>query len=768
MGHVFSMRSCSAFAFGTSLLAGIAGSSANAHDDDLRKILDRQPPVFGEIWSQGMPSTRGNETFDSLNMTLLSHIPLNNFAPLARNSGNDCWGYVSPSGREYAIMGVEGGYAFVEITDPVNPVIVDTIAGPSSLWHDVKVVGQYAYGVSEGGWGIQVMNLANIDNGNVNLVTNFTGGGYSTTHNIVTNEDTGSLWIVGANIGNGGLVHIDISNPANPSIDGGWTDMYVHDAQVATWNRPGPFQGREIAFLSSGFSGGWSQTGLRIADVTDPNNPITLATLFYPNAGYSHQLWLSEDQRFVYLNDELDEDYGLSPTTATRIFDVSDLSNPFFAGTFTSGKPAIDHNLYTKGDMIFQANYRSGLHVFDAIDPLNPVEIAYFDTFPGSNASSFNGAWSSYPYFPSGNIIISDIERGLFVVSLDATLPPIRTSLVTPIPVSVDPAGGETLAVKVFIRTDAVVQSVDLMVDSGDGFQPLPMTAGPDDAYTGTLPPVACGFDLRYYFQIQTADGFVETLPANAPSETFASIVASSTAIAFEDDMETNTGWTVSGSVTDGAWERGIPAGAGDRGDPPIDADGSGQCYLTDNVSGNSDVDNGTTVLTSPALDASGDGTALLTYSLWYSNAVGNVIDDSMTVEVSNNGGSTWTTVLFLEPDDLGTTGGWNEYQVNLTELFGTPSSDVRVRFAVSDLGEGSVVEAGVDAVRVEVLSCVDPAGCSPADLATPFGVLDILDVFAFLDAYGIQDSLADLTNDGTVDISDVFAFLEFYNNGCP
>jgi choice-of-anchor B domain-containing protein len=742
---------------------------ANAHDDDLRKILDQQPPVFGPIWTQGMSAERGG--FDSLNMTLLSQIPLNNFAPLVRNSGNDCWGYTSPSGREYAIMGVEGGFGFIEITDPTNPVVVDRISGPSSLWHDVKVVGEYAYGVSEGGSGIQVMDMSAIDSGNVTLVRNWTSGGYSTTHNIVTNEDTGSLWIVGGNIGNGGLVHVDISDPELPQFDGGWTEMYVHDGQVATSIRPGIFQGREIAFLSSGFSGGFSQTGLRIVDVTDPNNPINIATLFYPNPGYSHQLWLSEDQKYLYLNDELDEDNGVVPVTTTRIFDVSDLTSPFFVGTFTTGKPSIDHNLYTKGDLIFQANYRSGLRVFDAIDPVNPVEIAYFDTYPGSDAASFNGAWSSYPYFESGNIIVSDIERGLFVLRLDADLPPLRGSLVSELPSVVSPDGGEQVEIKVFVRSgEAAISSVNLMVDSGSGFVATPMTAEGDGSFSGEMPGAVCDEDLRYYFEIENSDGFVATMPENAPSESYSALVASEITVPFDDDMESNTGWSVSGSVSDGAWDRGNPVGGGDRGDPEFDADGSGQCWLTDNEDDNSDVDSGTTILTSPALDASGEGIATLSYALWYSNTVGNIIDDSMSVEVSNNNGSSWTQVLAIGPGDDNSAGGWVEYTVNLTELFTTPSSDVRIRFNVSDLGEGSVVEAGVDAVRVEVLACEDTGfvGCSAADLAAPFETLDIFDVFAYLDAFNAGDSSADFTSDGSLDIFDVFAFLDVFNAGCP
>lgn len=743
-------------------LVMLAGTSANAHDDDVRKILDKLPPVYGEIWTQGMSTPRGGG-FDSQGITLLSHIPLNNFSGLATGSGNDCWGYVSPSGREYAIMGVEGGYGFVEITDPVNPVIVDKIVGPASLWHDVKVVGQYAYGVSEAGSGIQVMDMSDIDNGNVTLVRNWTGGGYSTTHNLVTNMDSGSLWLSGSNIGNGGLINIDLSNPELPSLNGGWTEMYVHDAQIVDWET-GPYAGREIGFAAGGFSNGFSSTGLRIVDLTDPNNTQTLSTLFYPNAGYAHQVWLSSDRKFLYLNDELDEGASVSVTT-TRLINVEDLENPYLVKTYTTGSAAIDHNLYVNDNVVYQANYRSGLRVFDALDPANPVEVAYFDSFPGSDSPNYNGAWSNYPFFPSGNVIISDIDRGLFVVRVDAQLRPMALSQAGTAPSTVNPAGGDVLSANTVVRDGAVVSSVDLMLDTGSGFSPIAMSDNGDGSYSVALPAIACGSDVNYYFAASTSDGFSTTFPTDAPASSMSTGVISSLTEIFVDNFQTNTGWSVSGSVSDGAWERAVPAGGGGRGDPASDFDGSGRCYLTDNVEGNSDVDDGTTILTSPTLDASG-GNTTLTYALWYSNNVG-VIDDSMNVQISNNNGGSWTTIDTLGPDSQG--GGWTEYAFDLNSIFASPSSQVRVRFRVSDLGDGSVVEAGVDSVKLVELSCVDaPSGCNAADLAEPFGALNFFDISAFLAAFNAGDASADLNNDGEHNFFDVSSFLSIFNAGCP
>jgi choice-of-anchor B domain-containing protein len=391
----------------------VATVEGPAADEDIRKLISRDNAAL--VRRDGGGTERA---FESEGMILHKWYSLNDL-PTNSSAGNDCWGYVSPSGREYAIAGLARGYVFIEVTDPDNPVILGSVSGPNSTWHDVKVLGEYAYGVSEGGSGIQVMDLSDIDNGNITHVGNVSHSGHSSSHNIVVNEDSGYLYIVGGNTHNGGLVAVDTSNPADPTIIGAWDDMYVHDAQVVTYDS-GPFQGKEIAFCLSGFSNGWSQTGLRIVDVTNKNNMHTIATISWSGARYAHQGWLSEDRQYFYLGDELDEGDTVSQTT-TRVFDVSDITDPQFEGIFSNGLPAIDHNMYTHNGMIFQSNYRAGLRVFDATDPINPTEIAYFDTYPDSNGVGYDGTWSNYPFLPSGTILISDIDRGFFIVSLESS-----------------------------------------------------------------------------------------------------------------------------------------------------------------------------------------------------------------------------------------------------------------------------------------------------------------------------------------------------------
>ncbi len=397
-------------------LIALIGSSSAALGQETAQAReeDRQAPVKAEA-GDGEDAALDLDQFPRNNIEPLAWLPLDRFEG-DHSAGNDCWGYVSPSGREYAIMGLEKGFGFVEVTDPMNPVILEVIEGPASTWHDVKVIGDFAYGVSEGGAGIQVMDMTRIDDGIVTLIQNAEINGHSTTHNIVSNTDSGYLYLVGANIANGGLVAVDVSDPKQPELVGSWSQMYIHDAQVITY-KEGPYAGREVAFVLAGFAGGSDQTGLRIVDVTDKDNMFTISTALWSRARYAHQGWLSTDNKYFYINDELDEGNSVGETT-TRIFNVEDLENPTYVGTVSTGLEAIDHNLYTTDRLMFQSNYRSGLRVFDITNREEPYEIAYFDTYPEDDAASFNGSWSNYPYLPSGTIIISDIERGLFLVRL--------------------------------------------------------------------------------------------------------------------------------------------------------------------------------------------------------------------------------------------------------------------------------------------------------------------------------------------------------------
>ena len=220
------------------------------------------------------------------------------------------------------------------------------------------------------------------------------------------------------------------------------------------------------------------------------------------------------------------------------------------------------------------------------------------------------------------------------------------------------------------------------------------------------------------------------------------------------------------GSVSDGAWDRGVPVDAG-RGDPSSDADGSGSCFLTDNSAadgGNSDIDGGVTTLTSPPVDLSAG--ARISYAYWLNDVPNGELDgeDAMTVELSFDGGATWQEARRYRTAQA----SWREDTILVEAPLG--STNGRVRFGASDLGTGNVVEAGLDAFAVRRAVCVDAQqACGPADLAEPFGVLDLTDISAFVTAFAGQASPADLAEPfGVFDLSDISAFVTDFQAGCP
>ena len=734
--------------------AGTGDPPITAGDEDVLKMLDREPPALRQAQPADEPGD-DRAAFDSKNITLLAWLSLADL-PTNSTSGNDCWGYVSPSGREYAIVGLEKGFAYVEVTDPANPVIVAGITGPTSLWHDVKVIGQYAYGVSEGGSGIQVMDLTNIDSGTVTLVKNKTQQGHSTTHNIVANPDSGYLYLVGGNIQNGGLVAVSTTTPTDPTIVGAWGQMYVHDAQVVNYTS-GPYAGREIAYCLSGFSGGYSQTGLRIVDVTDKNNMFTISTISWAGARYAHQGWLTEDKTIFYVDDELDEGDSVNVTTS-RMFDVTDLANPIFKGIFTSGRPAIDHNQYVHEGRIYQSNYRSGLRVFDASNPLAPVEIAYFDTYPSDDNAGYNGTWSNYPYLPSGTIIVSDIERGLFVLRLDGVTinlvnPATQLDPNTPTPVTAE-------IIESFGSFDHNTVTLSYSLDGG-GEQTASMTDLGGGFFQGSLPGASCFQTYDYHVAATTDSG------STISSETVHALVAGDKIIVVDYDAETTGGWTVGDTgdgATTGIWGRTDPVATDAQPGDDVSTDGV-NCWVTDGrggAVGDYDVDGGKTTLKSPVYDLASLGDPWLGVWIWYSNDKGaDPNNDTFRVDFSSNGGSTWVNAKTLGPADEFSGGGWFYHEMRIADKV-NPGANFRVRFVAEDAASGSIVEAAVDEFQVFDYDCTSCVADFNGD-----GAVNTQDVLAFLNAWASGDTSADINGDGTVNTQDVLAYLNLWTAGC-
>jgi len=357
--------------------------------------------------------------FPCNNYNLLLNLPLNVFDT---DFVSDSWGWEDPTtNKEYAIVGLKNGTAFVDITNTDLPIYLGKLptATVNSTWRDIKVYKDHAFIVSEANnHGMQVFDLTRLRN-IANPPETFTADTHFTefgsAHNMVINEDSGYAYPVGTDkngVYRGGPLFINIQDPKNPVSEGGWgMDNYSHDAQVVTYNGPDTdYTGKEILI-------GSNENEVVIVDITDKNNPKNISKISYSNVGYAHQGWFTENQKFFILGDELDEQ-NFGNKTRSIIFDFTDLDNPTEHFTYLGPTAAIDHNGYVKGNTFYLANYTAGVRFINIenIDSKTITETGSFDTYPSNDNASFNGVWSVYPYFSSGKIVVSDSNRGLFII----------------------------------------------------------------------------------------------------------------------------------------------------------------------------------------------------------------------------------------------------------------------------------------------------------------------------------------------------------------
>ena len=383
------------------------------------------PPIVGETVACTGGVAAG---FSCAGIDLVSYLPPPALGVPEGVVISDIWGWNDEAaGRRYALVGWERGVTFVDVTDPLQPRSVGLLPAsvPSAIWRDLKVYADHVYVVADvaPAHGVQVFDLTRLRG--VTAFTRFTEDArysdVSAAHNIAINESTGFAYSVGNSFGGqtcgGGLHMIDLSNPTSPAFAGCFADPttglgltgYTHDVQCVTYTGPdADYAGREICF-------GSNESAISIADVTDKANPVAVATATYPDAAYVHQGWLTEDQRYFIQNDEGDEIQAGGPARML-VWDVADLDDPVLALEHAGPTGATDHNLFVLGSRIFHSNYTFGIRVLDIADPLNPVELGYFDTFPSGDQPGFAGSWGNYPYFDDGRVIVTSMLEGLFIL----------------------------------------------------------------------------------------------------------------------------------------------------------------------------------------------------------------------------------------------------------------------------------------------------------------------------------------------------------------
>jgi len=338
-------------------------------------------------------------SFAQLNMSLLSQYPY----PGSRGDVSDIWGYVDENGNEYAIVGLETGVSIVNVTNPASPVEVFYTPGANTIWRDIKTWNDKAYITNEGGNGMMIIDLAPLPGSTALTVTNYTGSTYpfTTAHNLYIDEN-GYCYIFGANNGVGGAIILNLNVPtSNPSFEvGRYNQYYLHDGMV----RGDTLWGGAI---NDGF--------LSIINVATKSAPITMATKVTPSS-FTHNCWISDDGQTIYTTDEKSNAF-------IGAYDVSDLNNITEVDRVQSspGMNVIPHNVHFMNGYIITSYYRDGVTIHDVCDPTNIIEVGNYDTSPAFSGNGFNGCWGVYPWLPSGNIIASDIENGLFVLSANYT-----------------------------------------------------------------------------------------------------------------------------------------------------------------------------------------------------------------------------------------------------------------------------------------------------------------------------------------------------------
>ena len=396
---------------------------------DLRRGYSAMLTSAGTTQCDG--GSAGSFACDQIDM--LSHLALADFSSHPRLA-NDIWGFVDlNTEREYALIGLYNGTAVVDVTDPATPFEVGFVSGPGSLWRDLKVV--QSYDSDDARW--RTYAYVSTDSANERLVVidltglpNRVALGHrmkqsARIHNVyVSSVDyaTGvpmqkdpSLHVLGSFRNRGAFRSYALQDAAVPKLVGESSGGYSHDAtSMLVTDARAAACGDDSASCEVLID--FNEDAVDLWDVTDRTDAPLLSSIDYTRSAYVHSGWWSEDGRFLFVQDELDEIRFALPTTL-RVFDLSDLTHPVFAGSWEGPTSAIDHNGYTRGNRYYMSNYTRGLTVLDITNPAEPMDVGFFDTYPVSDTTAFNGAWGVFPFLPSGNVLVSDIDSGLYVLA---------------------------------------------------------------------------------------------------------------------------------------------------------------------------------------------------------------------------------------------------------------------------------------------------------------------------------------------------------------
>lgn len=662
-------------------------------------------------------------------------------------------GYADTLGNEYALVGVATGMQIVDVTDPTTPVVVKHIPNVDNLWKEIKVYGKYAYVTTEGGGGLQIVNMSSLPDTTgivyhswAPTIPGAGGGTLGTIHAL--HIDGHFVYLYGSSLFNGGAVVADLTDPWNPTYAGHYSvgvgnQAYVHDGYV----RNDTLYGGHI------YSGYFS-----VVDFTNKAAPVELANQATPN-NFTHNTWLSTNSRYLFTTDEVSNSFLTS-------YDISDLGNITLLDKIQSnpGSLSIVHNTHIiqvgGNDYAVTSWYKDGFTIVDAGRPINLVQVGSYDNY-GPSGDGFEGAWGVYPFLPSGNIVVSNIEDGLYVytptyvracylegnvtdsvcgvqlngVHVTVTAVGINDSTDlsgiyrtgTPTPgtynVTFSKSGYVSKTITGVVLAPGVVNNLNVQLMP---FNTVSLTGSVID--NGTSAPVAGASVIisdasnTYNFVSDGAGAFNSCNVVGATDYNVTvgkwgyntlclsneSIITGSSSPVYHldkgyyDDFSMDFGWTVSGTATTGAWERGVPVGTLNgsvQSNPGVDdnTDCGNMAYVTGNAGGTAaadDVDNGATTLVSPLFDLTTYSNPYVDFVRWFYNAGGaGSPNDSLTISISN--GST-TAVLDVAVAATAGSSTWVPKSFYLP-AFITPTATMRLMVRTADNTPGHLLEAGFD-----------------------------------------------------------------------
>jgi len=684
---------------------------------------------------------------DGQNIQLRAHLP---YSPV--NLAN-IGGYVDSAGREYALVGESNGLAIVDVTNPDSLLPLFQVPGVNSIWREVKTWQHYAYVTNENGNGLQILNLAYLPDSI--QITQWHGdstiaGNLQTCHAL--HIDNGYLYLYGCGNGTSRLFHgaaiiCDLhADPWNPHYLGHTTDLgttfasYVHDGYV---------------YHDTLWAGHINSGQLMVWDCADKANPVLLASLTTPGQ-FTHNTWLSDDKQTLFTTDEVSDSY-------LTAYDVSDLGNITELSRFQTapGSNATVHNTHILNDYAVTSWYTEGVVITDVSRPQNPIEVGKYDTYAAGGGGQ-NGCWGVYPYLPSGNLVVSDIQNGLFVLTptyvRGCYLEGIVRDSVTNFPLQ---------NVNVSINAMATNKSTDIdgayktgTADSGtytvtfsvNGYYPLTvpgvvLTNGvltsldvkllslQNFTFSGVVADSATGQPLasaelwiqngmfEYYAQSDT-DGFfsipgfydgtydvtigkwgyqsscqVQFIPLNAPADTLR------LAKGYYDDFTFDFGWSSIGTSLN-PWQRVVPLGttylslpANPGADDQTDC--KNFCYVTGNAAGSPlahDVDTGVAILISPEFDPTYLVNPVLYYSRWFVDRGITTANDSMIIYLDN--GVAEVPVEVMCPTCSAGNGTWFPVSIPINAYL-APTATMKLKAVIRDVGADHVLEGGFDYFRI-------------------------------------------------------------------